>query len=89
MAKDKKPLTKSQILANIAESTELSKKEVAAVFDALTEEIKGAMGRNGSGAFTIPGLVKVGKKKMPAWPAQKNVPNPFTGELQDRAAKPA
>ena len=32
--------TKTQILANIAEATNLSKKDVAAVFDALTGEIE-------------------------------------------------
>ena len=32
---------------------------------------------------------KIEKKKVPARPAQKGVRNPFTGELQDRPAKPA
>ncbi|MCP4885406.1 MAG: DNA-binding protein, partial [Planctomycetaceae bacterium] len=34
--------TKTQILANIAEETELPKKDVAAVFDALAGEIEKA-----------------------------------------------
>jgi nucleoid DNA-binding protein len=84
----KKPPTKSQILANIAEATDLSKKDVAAVFDALHDEIRKAL-KPKDGSFTIPGLVKVGKKRMKATPAQKNVRNPFTGELYDRPAKPA
>jgi hypothetical protein len=34
--------------------------------------------------------VKIEKKKVPARPAQKNVPNPFKpGETMDRPAKPA
>ena len=38
----------------------------------------------------IPRLVNIAKKKVPARPAQKGVPNPFKpGELMDRAAKPA
>ena len=86
-----KPLTKSQVLANIAETAGLSKKEVAAVFDALSEEIKkNIAGNKGPGAFVLPGLVKIEKKRLPAQPAQKNVPNPFRpGELMDRPAKPA
>jgi nucleoid DNA-binding protein len=85
----KKAPTKSEILNNIATSTNVSKKDVAAVFEALAAEIKKAMGSKGAGAFTIPGLVKVTKKKVPARPAQKGVMNPFTKELQDRPARPA
>jgi nucleoid DNA-binding protein len=85
----KKAPTKSEIYANIAETTGLSKKDVAAVFDALADEVKRNIGNRGPGAFTVPGLLKITKKKVPARPAQKNVRNPFTGELQDRPAKPA
>lgn len=88
-AATKKAPSKTEVLTNIADATDLSKKQVAAVFDALSAEIKKAMGNRGPGVFTIPGLVKVTKKKMPARPAQKNVRNPFTGELQDRPARPA
>jgi nucleoid DNA-binding protein len=85
----KKPPTKTEILTNIASATDLTKKEVTAVFDALSAEIKRNLGSRGPGAFTIPGLVKIQKKKVPARPAQKNWRNPFTGEIQDRPAKPA
>jgi hypothetical protein len=81
--------TKSEVFAAISEATELSKKEVAAVFEALGAEVKKSMGNRGAGVFAIPGLIKIVKKKVPARPAQKNVKNPFTGELQDRPAKPA
>ena len=85
----KKPPTKTEILNSIAESTELTKKEVGAVFDALSDEIRKSLGRSGAGMFTIPGLVKIEKKKVPARPAEKNWRNPFTGEIQERPAKPA
>jgi nucleoid DNA-binding protein len=85
----KKAPSKSEVLASISAATDLSKKEVSTVVDALANEIKKAMGNRGSGVFTIPGLVKITKKKMPARPAQKNVRNPFTGEMQDRPARPA
>ena len=84
-----KPPTKTEVYANIAEVTGLSKKDIGAVFEALQEEIRKSMGRNGPGAFSIPGLVKVTKKKVPARPAQKDWRNPFTGEMQDRPPKPA
>ena len=60
------------------------------VFQSEAGEIKKALSNKGPGVFAIPGLVKVEKKKVPARPAQKNVPNPFKpGEFMDRPAKPA
>ena len=89
-AKPKKPPTKTEILTNIANATDLTKKQVAAVFDALAAEIKRNLGSRGPGAFAIPGLLKIEKKRVPARPAKKGVPNPFRpGELMDVAARPA
>ena len=86
----KKPLTKTELLANIAAATELNKKDVGAVLDALAAEIQKSLSNKGAGAITIPGLVKIEKKKVPAKAAQKNVPNPFKpGEVRDIPAKPA
>ena len=59
MATTAKAATKSEILAKIAESTELSRKQVASVFDALSEEIKLAVGKKGPGVFAVPGLMKI------------------------------
>ena len=86
----KKAPSKSEITNNIAEATGLTKKQVSAVLEALSGEIKKNLGNRGPGVFAIPGLVKIEKKKVPARPAQKNVPNPFKpGEFMDRPAKPA
>ena len=86
----KKPLTKSQLVANIAEETEVPKKQVAAVLESLANQIKTSLGNKGPGAIAIAGLVKIEKKRVPARKAQKGVPNPFKpGELMDRPAKPA
>ena len=85
-----KPRTKTQIVSEIAETTDLTRKDVAAVFDAMTNLIKKDLGRRGPGAFTVPGLMKVVKVHKPRRPARKNVPNPFRpGELMDVKAKPA
>jgi nucleoid DNA-binding protein len=85
-----KPLTKTELLANIAAAADLPKTQIAAVLESLAAEIQKSLGNKGPGAITIPGLVKIEKKKVPARPAQKGVPNPFKpGELMDRPAKPA
>lgn len=86
----KKSPSKSEVLASISESTGVAKKEVSAVLEALAGEIKKALSSKGPGVFAVPGLVKIEKKKVPAKPARKGVPNPFKpGELMDVAAKPA
>jgi nucleoid DNA-binding protein len=84
----KKMMTKSELLGSIAKECGLARKQVAAVFEALAKNTK--KGLKDSGAFVLPGLVKIEKKKIPARPARKGVPNPFKpGELMDVAAKPA
>jgi len=84
-----KPLSKSEIIANIVEATGLAKKDVTAVFDALTEEIKKSFDKKGAKVFILPGLLKIDLKQVKAQPAKKGVKNAFTGEIYDRPAKPA
>ena len=88
MAKAEKPPTKTQIMASIAEETNLSKKEIAAVFEALTSQIEKAVSKKGPGSFTIPGLCKIVVKDKPALP-KRQVRNPGTGEMVWAAPKPA
>ena len=86
----KEKYTKTQMLNQIAEETELSRKQVASVFDSLETIINGHIKKNGCGEFTLPGLLKIKTRKIPARKAKKNVPNPFRpGEFMDVAAKPA
>lgn len=86
----KKPMTKSELLNAISTETELTRKQVSTVLDSLSGQVGRSLGRRGAGAFTLPGLVKIEKKKVPARKARKGVPNPFKpGELMDVAAKPA
>ncbi len=93
MAKAKRlsaPMTKSQMLSDIAESTELSRRQVASVFGALESVIERHVSKGAVGFCTIPGLMKIKTVKKPAQKAQKNVPNPFRpGELMDVRPKPA
>ncbi len=87
-AKPKKSPSKTEIFAAISESTGLSKKDVAAVFDALVEEIRKALGPRGPKQFTLPGLCKIYIKRQPATKAREGR-NPRTGETMMIAAKPA
>lgn len=83
-----KALTKTQIISNIAEATELTKKDVAAVFDSLYAEIQGQLKKGGSGQFTIPGLCKITVKNVDAKPKRKGR-NPADGSEIWLAPKPA
>ncbi len=82
--------TKTAILAEIAENTSLSKKQVTAVLDELSALIERHLKKRSIGEFTLPGLLKIKAVKRPARPARKNVPNPFKpGEFMDIPKKPA
>jgi len=86
----KKPMTKSELLNALAESTDLSRKQVGAVLDGLGDVIERHIKKRAAGTFTLPGLLKIKAVKKPATPAKKGVPNPFRpGETMDVAAKPA
>lgn len=87
-AATKKPLTKTELLAELAERTELSKKEVAAVFEELGDVIGRELGKKGPGAVNIPGLMKIKVQRKPATKARKGI-NPFTKEETMFKAKPA
>jgi nucleoid DNA-binding protein len=85
-----KAMGKGEILADLAVGTELSKKHVGRVLDALAALIERHIAKRSVGMFTLPGLLKVKVVQTPARPARKGVPNPFRpGETMDVAAKPA
>ncbi len=85
-----KAMTKTQLYAELAESTGLTKKQIALVMDELAITIERHVKKRAVGTFTLPGLLKIKTVKKPAQKAKKGVPNPFKpGELMDVAAKPA
>ncbi len=88
MAAAQKPATKSEIITQIAETTELSRGQVKSVFEALSEQVGSAVGKKGPGVFAVPGLVKITVVQKPATKARKGI-NPFTKEEQMFKAKPA
>jgi len=80
--------TKTQILSQISENTELSKKQVQSVLDELSDIIEGHIKKRACGEFVMPGLMKITTVKKPATKARKGI-NPFTGEETVFKAKPA
>lgn len=79
------PRTRSQQLTAIAESCDMTRKEVTHVFDALEQMCVADLKKCGIVKFMG---MKLTVKKAPAKPRRKGV-NPFTGEEQWFAAKPA
>ncbi len=83
-----KPMTKTEIVAALADSTGLSKKEIVSVFDELSTLIGKNIGKRGPGVFNIPSLMKVKVIRKPATKARPGI-NPFTKEETIFKAKPA
>jgi nucleoid DNA-binding protein len=88
MANSAKPASKSEVINRISQATELSRKQVSSVFEALSSEIGSAVGKKGSGVFAVPGLMKITVIQKPATKARKGI-NPFTKEEVMFKAKPA
>lgn len=84
----KEPMTKSALYTELADRTELKKKDIVAVFTELSDIINGHVRKNGAGVFTMPGLMKVKVVRKPATKARPGI-NPFTGEETIFKAKPA
>jgi nucleoid DNA-binding protein len=82
------PLNKSQILADIATTTGLAKRDVGKVVEELAGVIERHIGKKGPGSFTLPGLFKIKTIRKPATKARKGI-NPFTKEEVTFKAKPA
>ena len=90
MAENKvgRPVSKSAMFQSLAEATGLSRKQIATVFDELTNLIKRDVGKKGLGVFALPGLLKIKRVNKPATKARQGR-NPATGEAMMIKAKPA
>ena len=80
-----KPMTKTQLVAALAEETDSDKASVNRMLDALTKVVTNEVANGG--AVTLPGLGKFACRERPA----RMVRNPATGEQMhkeaDRVAK--
>ena len=83
-----KPMSKTDVLNALAESSGLSKKQVGAVMDSLSVLIGKNLSKKGPGVFNVPGLLKITVLHKPATKPRKGI-NPFTGEEMMFKAKPA
>jgi len=88
LSKVSKVYTKGTLLTTLAERTGLARKDVGSVFNELTIIVEGHLKRTGPGKFTLPGMLKMTVKNVPAKKARKGT-NPFTGEPTIFKAKPA
>ncbi len=84
----KEALSKSGLVAHLAEGTGVAAKDVRAVLGALEGAVAGSVSKKGAGSFTLPGLLKITVVNVPAKPKRKGI-NPFTKEEVWFAAKPA
>jgi nucleoid DNA-binding protein len=84
----KMAFTKASLVAHLAEQSGVEAKSVKAVMAALEAATLASVNKKGIGEFTLPGLLKVIAQKVPAKPKRFGK-NPFTGEEQWFAAKPA
>ena len=75
-----KPLTKTQLVAAIAEAMGSDKKTASAALDAITDVVTREVAAGG--AVTLPGIGKIACKARP----ERLVRNPATGETMTKAA---
>ncbi|MDZ7925235.1 MAG: HU family DNA-binding protein [Marinagarivorans sp.] len=80
--------SKTDLLNHLTQATALTRKDVNAVLEELTNVIEGHIKKRGCGEFTIPGLLKIVTVKKPATKARKGI-SPFSGEEIMFKAKPA
>ncbi len=83
-----KAATKTEVYTALATKTNLSKKDIASVFEALSELIGKEIGKKGPGLFVVPGLLKIKVQHKPATKARSGF-NPATKEPITIKAKPA
>jgi len=83
-----KARSKGDVFRTIGDAVGVHRRDVAAVFAGLGAIIKADLGKGGSGAFKVPGLMRVTVKRKPATKARMGI-NPFTKEQVMLKAKPA
>jgi nucleoid DNA-binding protein len=84
----KEAMTKSALVTHLATTSGVEPKGVKAVLAALEGTIAASLHKNGVRVFTLPGVLKATSQTVAAKPKRKGK-NPFTGEEQMFAAKPA
>ena len=83
-----KPRSRGEFYTTIAEHTQLSRKQVASVFETMGRILSVDLGKSGPGICNVAGLMKVTVVRKPATKARKGI-NPFTKQEVMFKAKPA
>ena len=85
----KEALTKTALVNLIAETNGVTRDVARGVLSTIETAMTGSIHPRGVGEFTLPGLLKISLRKVPARKAGVLVRNPSTGEMVPGAAKPA
>lgn len=83
-----KPMTKTEVINALADSTGLTKQQVNEFIDQLTALIATNLKEGGPGIFNLPGILKFKAVRKEAKPEREG-PDPFTGEMRTFKAQPA
>jgi len=85
----KEALTKSALVNLIADENGVTRDVARGVLATIETAMTGSIHPRGVGEFTLPGLLKISLRKVPARKAGTMIRNPSTGEMVPGAAKPA
>jgi nucleoid DNA-binding protein len=85
----KENLTKSALVTLLAEENGITRQQASGVLTTLERALLGSVHPKGHGEFTLPGLMKVSLRKVPARKAGTMIRNPATGQMMKADAKPA
>ena len=85
----KEALTKAALVNLIAEENGVTRDLARGVLATIENVMMGSIHPRGVGEFTLPGLLKISLRKVPARKAGTLIRNPSTGEMVPGAAKPA
>jgi len=85
----KEALTKSALVNLIAEENGVTRDVARGVLATIENVMTGSIHPRVMGEFTLPGLLKISLRKVPARKAGTMIRNPSTGEMVPGAAKPA
>lgn len=83
-----KRMSKAQIIAELADKTELGKKDIQNVLTSLLELVERELSDQGPGEFIVPDMLKLKVKHIAAREERKGI-DPFTKEERIFPAKPA
>ena len=81
-----KRMSKTQLIAELAEKAQLEKKQVVGVLDQLLQLVERELGKNGPGEIQIPDLVKLKVKIVPGRAEHVGL-DPFTKQQRTFPAK--